>query len=106
MPNVNENDFNDTLPVLKFFNQYYYINIVPTKYIENIFVNENGDNFNINNSILNFSVTKNIIDFIHYMKNPLSKTYDPLSLKSAIKNIKNNDLLGVLTLITKFFEFN
>jgi hypothetical protein len=106
MPNVNDNDFNDTLPVLKFFNQYYYINIVPTKYIENIFVNENGDNFNINNSILNFSVTKNIIDFIHYMKNPLSKTYDPLSLKSAIKNIKNNDLLGVLTLITKFFEFN
>ena len=101
-----DNDFNEALPVLKFFNQYYYINIVPTKYIENIFINENGDNFNINNSILNFSVTKNIIDFIHYMKNPLLKTYDLLSLKSSIKNIKNNDLLGVLTLITKFFEYN
>ena len=101
-----ENDFNDALPVLKFFNQYYFINIVPTKYIENIFINQNGDNFNINNSILNFSITKNIIDFIHYMKNPLSKTCDMTSLKSSIKDIKNNDLLGVLTLITKFFEYN
>ena len=101
-----ENDFNDALPVLKFFNQYYFINIVPTKYIENIFINQNGDNFNINNSILNFSITKNIIDFIHYMKNPLSKTCDITSLKSSIKDIKNNDLLGVLTLITKFFEYN
>ena len=101
-----DNDFNDALPVLKFFNQYYFINIVPTKYIDNIFLNQNDDNFNINNSILNFSVTKNIIDFIHYMKNPLSKSYDILSLKGSIKNIKNNDLLGVLTLITKFFEYN
>ena len=101
-----DNDFNEALPVLKFFSQYYYINIVPTKYIENIFINENGDNFNINNSILNFSVTKNIIDFIHYTKNPLLKTYDSLSLKNSIKNIRNNDLLGVLTLITKFFEYN
>ena len=101
-----DNDFSEALPVLKFFSPYYYINIVPTKYVENIFINNNENNFNINNSILNFSVTKNIIDFIHYMKNPLLKTYDILSLKSSIKNIKNNDLLGVLTLITKFFEYN
>ena len=40
------------------------------------------------------------------MKNPLSKTCDLISLKKAIKDIKNNDLLGVLTLITKFFEYN
>ena len=104
--NLDNNDFNETLPVLKFFNEFYYINIVPTRYIENIFINENGDNFNINNSILNFSVTKNIIDFIHYMKSPLLKIYDLLSLKNSIKNIKNNDLLGVLTLISKFFEYN
>ena len=102
----NENDFNDALPVLKFFNEYYFINIVPTRYIENIFINKNADNFNLNNSILNFSVTKNIIDFIHYLKNPLSKSCDLLSLKNSIKNIKNLDLLGVLTLITKFFEYN
>jgi hypothetical protein len=101
-----ESDFNEALPVLKFFSTYYHINIVPTKYVENIFINENGDNFNINNSILNFSVTKNIIDFIHYMKNPLIKTYEPQSLANLIKNIKNSDLLGVLNLTTKFFEYN
>ena len=100
------NEFNETLPVLKFFNNYYFINLVPTEYIENIFSDNNRDDFNINNSILNFSVTKNIIDFMHYLKNPLNKLNDALSLKNEIKNIKNNDLLGVLNLITKFFEYN
>ena len=102
----NDNDFNDALPVLKFFNDFYYINIVPTKYIQNIYIDNNNENFNLSNSILNFSVTKNIIDFIHYMRNPLSKAYDLMSLRDKIKNIKNCDLLGVLTLITKFFEYN
>ena len=40
------------------------------------------------------------------MKNPLIKTYEPQSLANLIKNIKNSDLLGVLNLTTKFFEYN
>ena len=99
-------EFNESLPVLKFFSNYYYINIVPTEYIENIYINENNDSFNINNSILNFSVTKNIIDFMHYLKNPLNKTCDLIELKNSLKNLRNNDLLNVLTNITKFFEYN
>ena len=104
--NMNNNDFNDTLPVLKFFANYYYINMVPTEYIENIYSNDANDTFNINNSILNFSVTKNIIDFMHYLKNPLNKLYNIADIKLSIKSIKGNDLLNVLTNITKFFEYN
>ena len=104
--NMNNNDFNDTLPVLKFFANYYYINMVPTEYIENIYSNDANDAFNINNSILNFSVTKNIIDFMHYLKNPLNKLYNIADIKLSIKSIKGNDLLNVLTNITKFFEYN
>ena len=103
---MNTGTLNETLPVLKFFNEYYYINIVPTKYVENIFIGGNGYDVNISNSILNFSITKNIIDFIHYMKNPLIKSNDIDSLKAKIKNLKSLDLLGVLTLLTKFFEYN
>ena len=104
--NINNKEFNESLPVLKFFSNYYYINMVPTEYIENIYLNENTDSFNINNSILNFSVTKNIIDFMHYLKNPLNKASDLIDLKNSLKNLRNNDLLNVLTDITKFFEYN
>ena len=102
----NNNDFNDTLPVLKFFGNYYFINMVPTEYIENIYSNDNNDAFNLNNSILNFSVTKNIIDFMHYLKNPLNKVYNINDIKLSIKSLKGNDLLNVLTSITNFFEYN
>ena len=102
----NNNEFNDTLPVLKFFSNYYYINMVPTEYIENIFSDNYNDEFNINNSILNFSVTKNIIDFMHYLKNPLNKSCNVIDLKNAIKNLRGNDLLSVLNYITKFFEYH
>ena len=95
--NMNNNDFNDTLPVLKFFANYYYINMVPTEYIENIYSNDANDAFNINNSILNF---------MHYLKNPLNKLYNIADIKLSIKSIKGNDLLNVLTNITKFFEYN
>ena len=102
----NNNDFNDTLPVLKFFGNYYFINMVPTEYIENIYSNDNNDAFNLNNSILNFSITKNIIDFMHYLKNPLNKVYNINDIKLSIKSLKGNDLLNVLTSITNFFEYN
>ena len=101
----NKNEFNDTLPVLKFFSNYYHINMVPTEYIENIF-SDNNDDFDINNSILNFSVTKNIIDFMNYLKNPLNKLYEMVELKSEIKALRGNDLLSALNIITKFFEYN
>ena len=103
---INNKEFNDTLPVLKFFSNYYYINIVPTEYIENIYSDNSNDEFNINNSILNFSVTKNIIDFMHYLKSPLNKAIEISQLKNAIKSLKENDLLNVLNYITKFFEYN
>ena len=102
----NKNEFNEALPVLKFFSNYYFINMVPTDYIENILSENDNDTFNINNSILNFSVTKNIIDFMNYLKNPLNKLYEINQLKNEIKNLRGNDLLNVLNIITKFFEFN
>ena len=104
--NINNSGFNDTLPVLKFFSNYYYINMVPTEYIENIYSENNNDTFNLNNSILNFSVTKNIIDFMHFLNKPLDKLYNIIELKNSIKSLRGNDLLNVLTLITKFFEYN
>jgi hypothetical protein len=104
--NINNSEFNDTLPVLKFFSNYYYINMVPTEYIENIYSENNNDTFNLNNSIRNFSVTKNIIDFMHFLNKPLDKLYNIIELKNSIKSLRGNDLLNVLTLITKFFEYN
>ena len=59
--NYDEN-INEFFPVLRFFDKYYYINLLPVKLIDNIY-NEEGE-LAIKNSILNFSITKNIIDYI------------------------------------------
>ena len=66
--NYDEN-INEIFPVLRFFDKYYYINLLPVKLIDNIY-NEEGE-LAIKNSILNFSITKNIIEYIHYIRFPL-----------------------------------
>ena len=103
--NYDEN-INEFFPVLRFFDKYYYINLLPVKLIDNIY-NEEGE-LAIKNSILNFSITKNIIDYIHYIRFPLIPCFKYDNIVNYIINMKNNNnlkMLDIFVAITQLFSY-
>ena len=103
--NYDEN-INEFFPVLRFFDKYYYINLLPVKLIDNIY-NEEGE-LAIKNSILNFSITKNIIEYIHYIRFPLIPCFKYDNIVNYIINMKNNNnlkMLDIFVAITQLFSY-
>ena len=101
-----DDSINESFPVLRFFDKYYYINLLPVKLIDNIY-NEEGE-MAIKNSILNFSITKNIIDYIHYVKYPLIPCFKYDNIVDYILNMKNSKdlkMLDIYVAITQLFSY-
>ena len=92
----NNEDIND-FPVMKFFDKFYYVNLIPISLID---ITKNI----VNSSVLNFSITKNIIDYIYFRAHPLLKIFNIEAIDSNLKKMKSLNLLDVYISITQLFS--
>ena len=100
---INDSQINDSFPIIKFYDKFYYINLLPIKFEEEFYLDEHS--FDLKNSILNFSINKNVLDFMHYLNEPLLYSFDFNKLCENIKNLKNLNVLDVYVSITQIFSF-